>query len=186
MLRGWHNQTDAVALYVLLVDMHGHIHGKRFALDFTAMREAGLTDLSIPRLRVARRTLEVVGLLKLVEKHKAGSLHQTWALRGSAECGRWTCYGPAATKGRNYHLENVGLKCDTLAKLDFNSATFVDSVGNNFIDCNQFTRPKQHLVFILPAMSDYGVCACFKSIYELRVLFSEPVTNLSHNASFHS
>mgnify|MGYP000444870971 CR=1 FL=1 len=42
-------------------------------------------------------------------------------------------YGPKLS------LRNVGLKCDTFAKLDFNSATFVDSVGNYFIDCNQFT-----------------------------------------------
>jgi hypothetical protein len=79
-LRGWHNQTDAVALYVVLVDMHGHTPGKRFALDFKAMRGAGLTDLSIVRQRAARRTLEAVGLLKLVGKHKAGSKHQTFSL----------------------------------------------------------------------------------------------------------
>jgi hypothetical protein len=79
-LRGWHNQTDALALYVTLVDMHGHTPGKRFALDFKAMRGAGLTDLSIARQRAARRTLEAVGLLKLVGKHRAGSKHQTWVL----------------------------------------------------------------------------------------------------------
>jgi hypothetical protein len=79
-LRGWHNQTDAIAFYVMLVDMHGHTPGKRFALDFKAMRSAGLTDLSIPRLRAARRTLEAVELLKLVGKHKAGSKHQAWVL----------------------------------------------------------------------------------------------------------
>jgi hypothetical protein len=79
-LRRWDNETDAIALYVLLKDMHGHSHGKRFALDFKAMREAGLTRLSIPRLRAARRALETVGLLKLVGKHRAGSVHQTFAL----------------------------------------------------------------------------------------------------------
>ena len=79
-LRGWHNQTDAIAFYVMLLDNHGHIPGKRFALDFKAMRDAGLTDLSIDRQRAARRTLEAVGLLRLVGKHKAGSVHQAWAL----------------------------------------------------------------------------------------------------------
>ena len=79
-LRRWDNETDAIALYVLLSDMHGHSPGKRFALDFKAMREAGLTRLSIPRLRAARRTLEAVGLVKLVGKHRAGSKHQTFTL----------------------------------------------------------------------------------------------------------
>lgn len=79
-LRQWDNETDAIALYVLLQDQHGHSPGKRFALDFKAMREAGLTRLSIPRLRAARRTLEAVGLVKLVGKHRAGSKHQTFTL----------------------------------------------------------------------------------------------------------
>ncbi len=79
-LRRWDNETDAIALYVLLKDMHGHAPGKRFALDFQAMREAGLTRLSIPRLRAARRTLQAVGLLQLVGNHRAGSVHQTFAL----------------------------------------------------------------------------------------------------------
>lgn len=79
-LRRWDNETDAIALYVLLIDMHRHTPGKRFALDFTAMRASGLTRLSIPRLRAARRTLQAVGLLKLMSKHRAGSVHQTFAL----------------------------------------------------------------------------------------------------------
>jgi hypothetical protein len=79
-LRGWQNDTDAIGLYVLLVDLHGHAPGKRFALDFKAMRSTGLTRLSIPRLRAARRTLQTVGLLSLVGNHKAGAKHQTFAL----------------------------------------------------------------------------------------------------------
>ena len=79
-LRGWQNNTDATALYVMLLDLHGHIPGKRFALDFNAMRASGLTRLSIPRLRAARRTLQAVGLLELVGKHKAGAKHQTFTL----------------------------------------------------------------------------------------------------------
>lgn len=79
-LRRWDNETDAIALYVLLIDMHRHTPGKRFALDFTAMRASGLTRLSIPRLRAARRTLQAVGLLQLVGNHRAGSVHQTFAL----------------------------------------------------------------------------------------------------------
>jgi hypothetical protein len=79
-LRGWQNGTDAIALYVMLVDLHGHAPGKRFALDFKAMRSTGLTRLSIPRLRAARRTLQTVGLLIQVGKHRAGSTHQTFIL----------------------------------------------------------------------------------------------------------
>lgn len=79
-LRGWQNGTDALGLYVMLVDLHGHAPGKRFALDFKAMRESGLTLLSISRLRAARRTLQTVGLLSLVGKHRAGAKHQTFTL----------------------------------------------------------------------------------------------------------
>lgn len=47
-----------------------------------AIREAGLTRLSVPRLRAARRTLQAVGGLQLVGKHRAGTVHQTFALEG--------------------------------------------------------------------------------------------------------
>ena len=79
-VRQWHNEADAIALFVLLQDMHGHTPGKRFALDFKAMRHAGLTRQSIPRLRAARRTLEAVGLVRLVGNYRAGSVHQTFTL----------------------------------------------------------------------------------------------------------
>lgn len=79
-LRRWDNETDAIALYVLLVDLHGHTAGKRFALDFKAMRSSGLTRLSIPRLRAARRTLQAVGLLAVAGNHRAGSVHRTYTL----------------------------------------------------------------------------------------------------------
>ncbi len=79
-LRLWENETDAIGLYVLLMDVHGHTPGKRFALDFKAMRTTGLSRLSIPRLRAARRTLQAVGLLRLVSKHRAGAVHQCFTL----------------------------------------------------------------------------------------------------------
>jgi hypothetical protein len=79
-LRAWDNETDAIALYVLLVDKHGHAPGKRFALDFDGMRDAGLTRLSVPRLRAARRTLEAVGLIAVAGNHRAGSVHRTYCL----------------------------------------------------------------------------------------------------------
>jgi hypothetical protein len=87
-LRGQANSTDAIALLVLLEDQHGHAPGKRFALDFDAMRAAGLLNLSIPRLRAARRTLEAAGLLRLAGRHRAGSNPQSFVLmrmRASAD-----------------------------------------------------------------------------------------------------
>ncbi|MEB8387420.1 hypothetical protein OO012_09285 [Rhodobacteraceae bacterium KMM 6894] len=79
-LRGQANGADAIALLVLLVDQHGHQPGKRFPLDFDAMRAAGLLNLSKSRLRAARRMLEGAGLLRLVDRHRAGSRPQTFAL----------------------------------------------------------------------------------------------------------
>jgi hypothetical protein len=79
-LRGQANGADAIALLVLLVDQHGHQPGKRFPLDFDAMRAAGLLNLSKPRLRAARRTLQGAGLLRLVGRHRAGSRPQTFVL----------------------------------------------------------------------------------------------------------
>jgi len=79
-LRGLINGADAIALMVLLEDQHGHNPGKRFPLDFEAIRVAGLINLSISRLRAARRTLEGVGLLRLASKHRAGSRPQTFIL----------------------------------------------------------------------------------------------------------
>jgi hypothetical protein len=79
-LRGQANGADAIALLVTLQDHHGHSPGKRFPLDFTAMRAAGLLNLSLPRLRAARRTLEGAGLLRLASNHRAGSKCQTYTL----------------------------------------------------------------------------------------------------------
>lgn len=79
-LRGKPGGSDATALLVLLTDLHGHIPGKRFALDHQAMREARLTDLSARSFRSARRMLETAGLLQLVGKHRAGSHCQTFTL----------------------------------------------------------------------------------------------------------
>ena len=79
-LRGQANGADAIALLVLLEDQHGHHPGKRFPLDFDAMRAAGLLNLSKPRLRAARRALEGAGLLRLASKHRAGSRPQTFVL----------------------------------------------------------------------------------------------------------
>jgi hypothetical protein len=63
-LRGQANSSDAIALLVLLDDQHGHAPGKRFPLDFGAMRVVGLLNLSKPRLRAAHwKTLGFCGSL---------------------------------------------------------------------------------------------------------------------------
>lgn len=80
LLRGEPAQEDALALYVRLVDQHGHIPGKAFPLCRRAMKEAGLTSLSKTRFLAARRTLEKIGLLKLFGRHQAGKKMQTFAL----------------------------------------------------------------------------------------------------------
>ncbi|MEP1353373.1 MAG: bifunctional DNA primase/polymerase [Tateyamaria sp.] len=99
-LRGLPNGTDAIALLVLLTDQHGHSPAKRFPLDFDAMREAGLINLSLRRLRAARRSLEAVGLLRLVGKHRAGSNPQVFVL---------TRVLPAAFDAENVSdLQNTG------------------------------------------------------------------------------
>ena len=79
-LRGHPNGADAIALFVILVDQHGHTPGKRFSLDFDAMRAAGVLSLSTRRLRAARRMLEGAGLLRLTSAHRAGSKRQTFTL----------------------------------------------------------------------------------------------------------
>ena len=79
-LRGKTGGSDAIALFVTLSDVHGHIPGRRFALDHKAMRAAGLTDLSEKAFRAARRALEGAGLLKLVGKHWAGAHGQSFTL----------------------------------------------------------------------------------------------------------
>lgn len=79
-LRGLPNGADAIALLLVLLDQHGHRPGLRFPLDFDAMRTAGILNLSAPRLRAARRTLESAGFLRLAGTHRAGARKQTFVL----------------------------------------------------------------------------------------------------------
>ncbi|WP_422028813.1 bifunctional DNA primase/polymerase [Roseovarius sp.] len=72
--------SDALALYVTLVDQHGHAPAKAFALDHTGMREVGLTDLSRERFLKARRDLERAGLLSQVRRPVPGKLHAQFQL----------------------------------------------------------------------------------------------------------
>lgn len=80
-LRGKPGGSDAIALYVLLTDLHGHAPGKRFALNHAAMKAAGLTDLSLGAFRAARQLLEAEGLLRLAGQYRPGSHPKTFALQ---------------------------------------------------------------------------------------------------------
>ncbi len=75
------NRSDAIAMFVTLVDLHGHTPGKRFPLVWKAMRESRRTDLPRSRFDAARRALLDRGLICLVGKHRAGSRPQTFALQ---------------------------------------------------------------------------------------------------------
>lgn len=79
-IRQVENASDAMALYVTLLDLHGHQPGKLFSLVYEAMRKAGLTDLSRERFLAARRTLERLGLLKQVSKHIRRQVHAHYQL----------------------------------------------------------------------------------------------------------
>lgn len=80
-IRDFPNSSDAIALYVTLVDQHGHTPARRFPLDYAAMFDAGLTDLSRERFRAARRTLEAAGLLEVAQNHSAGRRKRTYRLK---------------------------------------------------------------------------------------------------------
>jgi hypothetical protein len=75
------NRSDALAMYVTLVDLHGHTPGKRFPLVWKAMRVNLRTDLSRSRFDAARRTLLDRGLIALAGRHRAGSRPQTFLLQ---------------------------------------------------------------------------------------------------------
>lgn len=79
-LRGCRNASDAISLYIILLDLHGHRPGKTFALDGEGMKRAGLTDLSRDRFRAARQTLEQVGLLQIAASHQVGKRNRTYQL----------------------------------------------------------------------------------------------------------
>lgn len=79
-LRGLPNSSDAIALWIQLVDSHGHAPAKEFALNWRGMKAAGLTDLSDRRFLAARRTLEDAGLLVPAKNHRRGHHSRTYRL----------------------------------------------------------------------------------------------------------
>lgn len=80
-LKGLPNASDAIALFVMLQSLHGHIPGKAFALSHEGMRISGRTDLSERRFLAARRALEGAGLLQVANNHRAAHYSRTYRLK---------------------------------------------------------------------------------------------------------
>ena len=79
-LKGLPNASDAIALYTVLTDLHGHNPTKPFALVWASMKQFNHTDLPLKRFRSARNTLIAANLLRRSGNHRAGSRHQTFLL----------------------------------------------------------------------------------------------------------
>lgn len=79
-LSGYDNSSDAVALWVTLQAHHGHIPGRSFPLDHTAMKNAGHISLGRRRFSVAIQTLCEVKLLGVAKEYSVGRSLRTYRL----------------------------------------------------------------------------------------------------------
>ncbi|WPY94226.1 bifunctional DNA primase/polymerase [Limimaricola variabilis] len=79
-LAGLPNASDAIALFVMLQDQHGHRPAVTFPLDHSAMKAAGRTDLSRERFIAAREALQGAGLIQIAARHVAGKQPRTYRL----------------------------------------------------------------------------------------------------------
>jgi hypothetical protein len=79
-LLGLRNSSDAIALFAVLQDAHGHISAKPFSLSWEGMKGAGLTDLSERHFLDARRALEATGILTVAGSHCAGRRGRSYRL----------------------------------------------------------------------------------------------------------
>ena len=77
MLRCLSGGSDAVALYVTLLDKHKHMDNS-FAIDFNGMKNGQLTDLGRDRFKRARALLLELGLIQRAENYKVGSRPYTY------------------------------------------------------------------------------------------------------------
>lgn len=80
-LKGLPNASDAIALFVTLQDLHGHVPARTFPLDHAAMMKTGHTDLSRRRFLEARRSLEDAGLLQIANTHRASHYRRSYRLK---------------------------------------------------------------------------------------------------------
>ena len=76
-LIGLSGASDALALYVLLSDKHRHT-GKDFAINFSGMKKAQLTDLGRDRFNRAKKLLLELGHIQQAKNYKVGSRPNTY------------------------------------------------------------------------------------------------------------
>ena len=76
-LIGLSGASDALALYVLLSDKHRHT-GKDFAINFSGMKKAQLTDLGRDRFNRAKKLLLDLGHIQQAKNYKVGSRPNTY------------------------------------------------------------------------------------------------------------
>ncbi len=72
--------VDAIALFTVLQQYHGHRLGKTFPLINESMKSADLIKLSRDRFIAAREYLIKAGLLEIAAKHRAGMRHRHYRL----------------------------------------------------------------------------------------------------------
>jgi hypothetical protein len=76
-LIGLSGASDALALYVFLSDKHRHT-GKDFAINFSGMKKAQLTDLGRDRFNRAKKLLLELGHIQQAKNYKVGSRPNTY------------------------------------------------------------------------------------------------------------
>jgi hypothetical protein len=72
--------SDALALWVVLQDQHGHLVARQFGLNHVAMIEARHTDLSRRRFRAAIAYLVGQGLVEVAANHSQGRRERQYRL----------------------------------------------------------------------------------------------------------
>ena len=72
--------SDAIALYAVLCDKHGHSPGKLFSLSFEGMSKNGLIDLSERAFHRAKAALLKVGAIKVASNHSAGRKNRQYTM----------------------------------------------------------------------------------------------------------
>lgn len=72
--------SDALALWVVLQDQHGHLVARQFGLNHAAMTEARHTDLSRRRFRAAIAYLVRQGLVEVAANHSQGRRERQYRL----------------------------------------------------------------------------------------------------------
>lgn len=77
VLRG---DADALALYVLVLEQHGHQTNKTFGLRYEPMKRDGLTGLSERAFDRAVKKLVEVGAISIAANHQVGKLHRQYRL----------------------------------------------------------------------------------------------------------